>query len=744
MKRVNYKPTVWKDKTALEQGSIIYANNMNNIEKGITDLANNVNSLISKPPSQGEPGPQGPKGEKGDKGNTGEPGEQGMRGERGPQGPKGDRGERGEQGIQGDRGMPGRDGKDGPQGPKGDPGEQGERGLKGDKGDPGERGEKGEIGETGPQGPQGVPGVQGERGEQGIQGPKGDKGDTGERGPKGERGEPGPKGDTPDMSSYDNRLNTLSEQLDSITIKIDKRLDVEVDDTARLQRAIDNATNVKTVLISEEFVITRLKLKDNIHIKQNGGYIKLKDNTCVDSSTAYYLIDGIGVNNVTIDGLFILGNQENNDKYLVADAITISGENNKVINCTILNPADSGIMFSGCTNSEISGNRIEGARDLGIYINDGTGEKHHENIVSNNKITGCKFGGIACKRVTQRTTIDSNVIFDCGNGITLENASTDIDFSKNITISNNQLRKIGYIETTAGWRAINLRGSDNTIVVNNKIEDCYGICIAIEGTNSSIIEDNIIICEDTAHQTLNIGILLADRNNVSCNDNNIKGNIIKNTQYRGIWCKGGIDAKYNSIKDNKVTSKGVACRVENTFKDGYIKDNVFDGKTLDFEYYGGDSCIIKNNKYKNKKVSGSVNQVNKVFIDTVQGKHNETICFTHSLTGIPTTGTWVKDDIVWNMDISILGTRPNRYIILGWKRLTSGRNHINGVDWQPLILSVDNINNLDYSSSTYVGNPNTVKTPRFIGEEVIDTANKRIYKATALNNNSWVQIATYS
>lgn len=288
MKRVNYKPTVWKDKTALEQGSIIYANNMNNIEKGITDLANNVNSLISKPPSQGEPGPQGPKGEKGDKGNTGEPGEQGMRGERGPQGPKGDRGERGEQGIQGDRGMPGRDGKDGPQGPKGDPGEQGERGVKGDKGDPGERGEKGEIGETGPQGPQGVPGVQGERGEQGIQGPKGDKGDTGERGAKGE------KGDTPDMSSYDNRLNTISEQLDKIpsyTFIVTKLKPIGNDNDSNftnrmkwcLQQFYNNKVNT-TIIIDRDIHLDEIVLEKIDKVISLQGTSLILEIKCVNSA----------------------------------------------------------------------------------------------------------------------------------------------------------------------------------------------------------------------------------------------------------------------------------------------------------------------------------------------------------------------------------------------------------------------------------------------------------------------------
>lgn len=75
------------------------------------------------------------------------------------------------------------------------------------------------------------------------------------------------------VNKHDNDIIKVNEQLEHIAIKIDKRLAVEVDDTARLQRAIDNATSVKTLLISEEFVITSLKLKDNIYIKQNGGLI---------------------------------------------------------------------------------------------------------------------------------------------------------------------------------------------------------------------------------------------------------------------------------------------------------------------------------------------------------------------------------------------------------------------------------------------------------------------------------------
>ena len=78
-----------------------------------------------------------------------------------------------------------KNGNNGERGPKGDTGEQG---PKGDKGDPGEQGPKGDKGDTGEQG------IQGLQGEAGPQGPKGDKGDTGEQGLQGIQGEQGPVG----------------------------------------------------------------------------------------------------------------------------------------------------------------------------------------------------------------------------------------------------------------------------------------------------------------------------------------------------------------------------------------------------------------------------------------------------------------------------------------------------------------------------------------------------------------------
>ena len=272
MKKVNYTPNVWHDRTPLEEGSIIYANSMNNIEKGITQLTRSVNELIDKGTLQGETGPEGPRGEKGAKGDTGEQGprgEKGEQGERGPQGPRGDRGERGEQGPQGIKGEAGQDGADGSEGPRGDRGEIGPRGPKGDKGEPGiqgprgETGMQGERGETGPEGPRGEKGAKGDTGEQG---PRGEKGEQGERGPQ------GPRGDTPDMSDYETRLIGISEQLDKFISVYDNK--------TSLTDFIQNInTNVVEVGDLEE---------DNIVINKNNLEVVIKGT--------------IKTNNITITG----------------------------------------------------------------------------------------------------------------------------------------------------------------------------------------------------------------------------------------------------------------------------------------------------------------------------------------------------------------------------------------------------------------------------------------------------------
>jgi len=48
---------------------------------------------------------------------------------------------------------------------------------------------------------------------------------------------------------------------------------------------------------------------------------------------------------------------------------------------------------------------------------------------------------------------------------------------------------------------------------------------------------------------------------------------------------------------------------------------------------------------------------------------------------VPTTGTWAVGDYVHNSAPVQAGATPNKYIIHGWKRLTSGSGNVLNTDW---------------------------------------------------------------
>jgi hypothetical protein len=58
-------------------------------------------------------------------------------------------------------------------------------------------------------------------------------------------------------------------------------------------------------------------------------------------------------------------------------------------------------------------------------------------------------------------------------------------------------------------------------------------------------------------------------------------------------------------------------------------------------------------------------QVNQLAEGSIYGRHA-------SATAAPTLGNYVKSDIVWNSDTSVLGTAGGQYVILGWVCYVSG------------------------------------------------------------------------
>lgn len=432
----------------------------------------------------------------------------------------------------------------------------------------------------------------------------------------------GPKDDEYNIQNLSNQIGTLSVLVFNITdSKYGAVGDGVTDCTTAIQNAINDAYSAGggTVVVPSKgtFIFTSINVKANVIFKSLGGILKLKDNTLISSSTAYYLIhnmnsSGGNYNNVTIDSLVVDANAVNNTLSLVGDSITVGGENVVVKNCHLYNTTDSGIMFSAVQNSLCIDNRIDGTgsttSDCGIYVNDGNnGNSLLENVISGNRITGFMASGIALKRVSTKTVVSDNTIYNCGNGITLEQASTTTDYSKNISIVSNRIRHIGYINSSANKVGINLRESDYSIVAVNRIDDCINYGISIEGSNYCNVSNNVISCPATGTP---VGINVVHRDTLGNTYNVISGNIVNNPIYRGIWLAGAYTSQYNVVTHNIcVCPSEDAMRVEAHWINNNISDNTLNGAN-DVEYFSGAQNRMFNNRYVNSSLAGNVGDYN--------------------------------------------------------------------------------------------------------------------------------------
>lgn len=295
------------------------------------------------------------------------------------------------------------------------------------------------------------------------------------------------------------------------------------DDTKAIQDAIDYAFEqgggVVAIPYSEHpFIFTHIEVKDNVALIGKGGTLKLKDNVCVDASAKYYpIMNTFSGQNASFIDLIIDGNQENNTSFLVADAITASGKNIVIRGCKIINPPDSGIMFSVVENSVCNDNYISGARDCGIYVNNnGNTELKMGSCCDGNIIVDC-YTGIAMKRITQQMSVRGNTIRNCGYGITHENASTDTDFGTDTIVSDNMI--VGTENN-----AIVLRGSAHCVVTGNYIDGFWHYGILAESAVCCTIVGNALRNTFKPVSTHAAGIYFGIREGYPCKNNTVTGN----------------------------------------------------------------------------------------------------------------------------------------------------------------------------------------------------------------------------
>lgn len=424
------------------------------------------------------------------------------------------------------------------------------------------------------------------------------------------------KADGTTFTTLKDRLNNsdaqLAENANLIVYITDKRFGADstlLDNTTAIQSAIDFVYNrgggiVGIPFSPTPFIFASLIVKTNVTLKGYGGTLKLKDNVCNNSSISYYPINNLNYNNVTYDGLIVDGNQSNNTLYTVADVITCVGLGSKVVNCIISNAPDSGIMFSGAEKGRCQNNRISNCRDLGIYINASATSVINEAVVSGNIIDQCVYGGIGLKRESNHIVVSENTITNCGNGITVEDFTSEgTGYPKNFQIINNSIKDIGYMyrgQPNLAEVGISVTKADNSIISNNKIFNCSGTLLNIGTVTNTTFDNNIMGGYPSNPITSgNKGI-----NVTTITDVAITNNKVKDVSDYGVYLQNTTGGNVTGNNIN-VTGSKASLRVNASCSKTIIKDNILtSGAGGDTEIYAGNTCIIKDN-IQSKQTAGS-------------------------------------------------------------------------------------------------------------------------------------------
>jgi len=389
------------------------------------------------------------------------------------------------------------------------------------------------------------------------------------------------------------------------------------DDTLAIQAALDSFAPIAgqrlVVVIPEsvaEFIFTRLDVGSRTIFESLGGVLKLKDSTTTSITTQYYPINNLGHIKTTFKNLICDGNPATNQIQFttgVADMITCVGNESKVIGCTIYNAPDSGIMFSNVLRGYCTNNYIEGASDAGIYANGDEDSLPSNNTISSNVIKNCHTVGIALKRGLNTVTVSSNVIDDCGNGITHEDFGTGLGGHPiNMVITDNHISDIGFNHRTAplpSESGLTLNRLTDSVVTGNRVSNCGGSGLDAAGAVRSIISDNYLKAYTTSPHATQAGLVLrprldaGDSSTTNCLDNVIKGNIVIDFDDKGLFINDAL-AVNTIIQGNRVKSlNNTGLRVDAGTTRTSVIGNICEAPSADFDLQvlTGTQLVIRDN-----------------------------------------------------------------------------------------------------------------------------------------------------
>ncbi|MCF2141254.1 MAG: right-handed parallel beta-helix repeat-containing protein [Candidatus Lokiarchaeota archaeon] len=291
----------------------------------------------------------------------------------------------------------------------------------------------------------------------------------------------------------------------------------------------------------------------------------------------------------------------------------------KMLNNTIVNNNDSGIYANYCSDCTFQGNSISDGKTFGIVISNSNNCDIIENVILNNKEHGiwifsssyCSISNNTCKdNLRSEIFIDNspNCLILRNFFLNHSNSSSEdvinIYLSENCSLIKNEIfntKEVG----------IGVYSSNNSIVIDNRINTSFdGICIVLS-YNSSIYNNTIKYC-------LNNGIKIntspessISKNNVSSSSNGISiyystnsvisENIVYNNSNNGM----SLTSTNCIIRNNTINQNlKIGLYLWNTYNCYFSENNIIsnyqDGISLGYS----NSCIFENNIISNNSNNG--------------------------------------------------------------------------------------------------------------------------------------------
>jgi hypothetical protein len=506
----------------------------------------------------------------------------------------------------------------------------------------------------------------------------------------------------------------------------------EIDDTARMQRALVASQN-KILMLEED---------ENYNISQTlllptgcrifGQYATITNNITTQDMVFHIkysncAICGINiVNTVNNIGITLAESSYNGSAIVVGYDTNVDTIYNTVIDgVTVTNGIEnvSGIILMGkVENAEVRNCVVDGDFLTSFHV-----EWNGVSVISPKNVTFTKCiaqnnthtdsyayyisgaVGVNLKQCIAKNVV-SGVMLYCGdNGAetgteivyTLDNSSI-----LNFTGYGVSIKGTNIAQTIARYTGVKIDNCNIKGLSNGAAAVTEGIRIFINDGGISITNNKI--------ETVNKGIRCDPSSGIDISHNefdDIYEQAIKATSFKRGWIKDNIfkdvsivgnttadhvniyltyNSDDNEICGNKFGYAGQTIRpfahiylfrdanANNLSQNNNIHDNSFYKAEIGFSIINGtsaDNLVLKTYIHSNKPISGDAISTG-AYVYTTQG--TSLVIYGGAM---PTSGTWTAKDYVVNMFSTIAGTAGSKYTLDGWKRITTGSNNVLNVDW---------------------------------------------------------------